>query len=120
MAGKLNLDIQTILDKRFDIDFKGYSGLEVDTFLDLVIEDYQTYQDITAELNQKIAELERTNASLRAKLIEEEGKTRAYLDQQRENPSLQGAANVDILKRLSRLEEQVMKANENNGNNGVR
>ena len=56
MAGKLNLDIQTILDKRFDIDFKGYSGLEVDTFLDLVIEDYQTYQDITAELNQKIAE----------------------------------------------------------------
>ncbi len=116
MAGKLNLDIQTILDKRFDIDFKGYSGLEVDTFLDLVIEDYQTYQDITAELNQQIAELERTNASLRAKLIEEEGRTRALVDQQNSTPASQGAANVDILKRISRLEEQVMKQNQNNGN----
>ncbi len=111
MAGKVNLDIQTILDKQFDIDFKGYSAAEVDSFLDLVMEDYQTYQEITAELNQKIAELERTNASLRAKLIEEEGRTRAL--EKNITPAAQGAANVDILKRLSRLEEQVFE--QNNG-----
>ena len=39
MAGKVNLDIQTILDKEFDIDLKGYSASEVDAFLDLVMED---------------------------------------------------------------------------------
>lgn len=107
MAGKVNLDIQTILDKQFDIDFKGYSATEVDSFLDLVMEDYQTYQEITSELNQKIAELERTNASLRAKLIEEEGRTRAL--EANPTPAAQGAANVDILKRISRLEEQMSK-----------
>ncbi len=107
MAGKVNLDIQTILDKQFDIDFKGYSATEVDSFLDLIMEDYQTYQEITSELNQKIAELERTNASLRAKLIEEEGRTRAL--EANPTPAAQGAANVDILKRLSRLEEQMSK-----------
>ncbi|MCR5228956.1 MAG: DivIVA domain-containing protein [Solobacterium sp.] len=107
MAGKVNLDIQTILDKQFDIDFKGYSATEVDSFLDLIMEDYQTYQEITSELNQKIAELERTNASLRAKLIEEEGRTRAL--EANPTPAAQGAANVDILKRISRLEEQMSK-----------
>ncbi len=111
MSGKVNLDLQSILDKQFDIDFKGYSPSEVDSFLDLVMEDYQTYQDITAELNQKIAELERTNASLRAKLIEEEGRTRAL--ESKPTPAAQGAANVDILKRLSRLEEQVFEQNRN-------
>lgn len=111
MAGKVNLDIQTILDKQFDIDFKGYSPAQVDSFLDLVMEDYQTYQDITAELNQKIAELERTNASLRAKLIEEEGRNRAF-EQNAASPAMQGAANVDILKRISRLEEQVFEQNQ--------
>ena len=111
MSGKVNLDLQTILDKQFDINFKGYSPDEVDSFLDLVMEDYQTYQDITAELNQKIAELERTNASLRAKLIEEEGRTRAM--ENNPTPAAQGAANVDILKRLSRLEEQVFQQNRN-------
>ena len=114
MAGKVNLDIQTILDKEFEIDFKGYSSDDVDSFLDLVMEDYQTYQEITAELNQKIAELERTNASLRAKLIEEEGKSRAKEQAVAATPAAQGAANVDILKRLSRLEEMIYEQSQNN------
>ena len=106
MAGKVNLDIQTILDKEFDIDLKGYSASQVDAFLDLVMEDYETYQNTLSELNEKIAELERTNASLRAKLIEEEGHTRAL---EANPPAASGAANVDILRRLSRLEEQVFE-----------
>ena len=112
MAGKVNLDIQTILDKEFNVDFKGYNATEVDSFLDLVIQDYQTYQEITSELNQKIAELERTNASLRAKLIEVEGKTRAL--EANASTAKQGANNVDILKRLSRLEEEVFEQKKNN------
>lgn len=107
MAGKVNLNLETILDKEFNVDFKGYNASEVDAFLDLVIQDYQTYQEISSELNQKIAELERTNASLRAKLIEVEGKTRAL--EANPTPAAQGANNVDILKRLSRLEEEVIE-----------
>ena len=100
MSNKLNLEVQTLLDKQFNIDFKGYSAKEVDGFLDLVIEDYQTYQAILVDLNHKISELERTNASLRAKLIEAEGRARVYDDGS-------SASNVDIIKRLSRLEQEV-------------
>lgn len=105
MAGKVILDIQSIVDKEFNVDFKGYNATEVDAFLDLVIQDYQTYQATAVELDAKIAELERMNASLRAKLIEVEGRTRAL----EANPAAieQGMSNVDILKRLARLESQV-------------
>ncbi len=112
MAGKVNLDIQTILDKEFNIDFKGYNATEVDNFLDLIIQDYQTYQEITSELNEKIAELERTNASLRAKLIEVEGRTRAL--EANPTPASVGQSSVDILKRLSRLEEEVFEQKKRN------
>lgn len=33
MAGKLNLDPQGIVDKEFDIDFKGYNPDQVDHML---------------------------------------------------------------------------------------
>lgn len=111
MSSKINLDVQTILDKEFNVDFKGYSPKEVDSFLDDVIQDYEQYEKMTEELNEKIAELERTNASLRAKLIEVEGKTKAL--EVSNSPVNEGAANVDILKRLSRLEEEVFNRSNN-------
>lgn len=101
MPTKLNLDIQTILDKQFNIDFKGYSATEVDSFLDLVLEDYETLQDVTKTLNDKVIELDRLNATLRAQLIELEGKSRLN------DEGSQSASQLDILKRLSRLEKVV-------------
>ncbi len=110
MSGKLNLDSQAIYDKVFSIDFKGYNGDEVDRFLDLVIEDYQTFADQAAEAEQKISDLEHTNASLRAKVIELEAKLRV---QDEADPISKGAGNVDILQRLSRLEQQVSQLSPN-------
>ncbi len=104
MAEKINLDPQTIVDQEFDIDFKGYNPEQVDRMLDQIIQDYQTYQKLVTNLRQKITDLERTNASLRAKLIELEGKVKAA---ESDDPIQAAAANVDILKRLSRLEKQV-------------
>ena len=40
------LDAKKILDKEFHVDLKGYSPSEVDEFLDLVISDYQLYEQI--------------------------------------------------------------------------
>ena len=110
MNEKINLDIQSILDKQFQIDFKGYNPSDVDAFIDLMIKDYQSYQNIIGNLNQKNRELEQNNASLRARMIELEGKLRAKEAVQ--NPSVLGASNVDMLKRLSRLEEQVITLTE--------
>ncbi len=110
MANKVVLSPQTIVDKEFDVDFKGYNPEQVDKFFDQVIQDYITYDRIVADLNQKLQDLEKMNASLRAKLVDVEGRVRA----QGESTvfSTSGTANVDILKRLSRLEEQVFKDNQ--------
>jgi len=107
MADKLNLDPQTIVDKQFDIDFKGYNPDQVDAMLDQVIQDYQTYDELLARSKEKLDDLERNNASLRAKVIELEGKIKA----QEDNDVFVGNSNIDILKRLSRLEKQVFDDN---------
>ncbi len=104
MENMLNLDAERILNQVFDIDFKGYSAEQVDRMLDQVIEDYQTYAELVSTLKAKIAALESENAELSRKLIEEEGKARARQDA---DPILAASSNVDILKRLSRLEKQV-------------
>lgn len=109
MPDKLHLSPLDIVNKKFSIDFKGYDSNEVDHMLDQVIEDYQIYQDMVDSLQAKVNDLEKTNALLRAKMVELEGKERAIEDA---NPMLQGANNVDILKRLSKLENEVFNKND--------
>lgn len=112
MAERLKLDPHAIVDKEFDVDFKGYNPDQVDHMLDLVIQDYQTYDAMLKELQMRIEDLERTNASLRAKLIEVEGKVRASKDN---DPMAAGSENIDVLKRLSRLETRVFGQSNKNG-----
>lgn len=102
METKLNLDVHAILDKEFHVDFKGYSASEVDALLDLVIEDYQIYDQMIAEMSEAALMQERTIASLKAKILELEGKQKML----NENESV-NVSQMDILKRLSRLEQIV-------------
>ena len=102
MKPKLNLDVHAILDKEFHVDFKGYSASEVDALLDLVIEDYQIYDQMIAKMSEAALVQERTIASLKAKIIELEGKQKAMSESESMNVS-----QMDILKRLSRLEQIV-------------
>lgn len=108
MADKLNLNTQMIYDKEFNYEtMKGYVPNEVDSFLDLIIEDYETFENLVGSLQKKLDELEKTNAALRAKLVELEGKQRARQDE--ENPLAYGAENVELLKRITNLENAVFK-----------
>ena len=102
METKLNLDVHVILDKEFHVDFKGYSASEVDAFLDLVIEDYQVYDQMIAKMSEQALMQERTIASLKAKVLELESKQKVMNEQDNLNVS-----QMDILKRLSRLEQIV-------------
>ena len=49
----MNLTAQEIYEKEFHVDLKGYAPAEVDEFLDMVIEDYQKYDEKVEELQKK-------------------------------------------------------------------
>ncbi len=57
MADDLKLNEKDILSKKFKKDIKGYDAAEVDSFLDIVINDYATFKRIIASHDAEIASL---------------------------------------------------------------
>lgn len=103
MEKRFNLSVEDVYNKQFNVDFKGYASTEVDEFLDLVISDYQEYEALIKNLGEKLQEYENQISSLKNKVLELEGRCDA------EAESLNVMQNVDILKRLTRLENEVFK-----------
>ncbi len=102
MANQPKLSAELIYKKEFNIEFKGYSILEVDTMLDEIITDYQIFQNqINAQMSM-IDALQRSNSALQNKIIELQGRLDASAS---ENPVQQ----TDILRRLAKLEQEIYK-----------
>lgn len=101
---KINLTVEEILDKQFNVDFKGYSASEVDGFLDVVLEDYQIYEENVEELTNQINSLKEQIEVLKAEKRELESKQRVI-----DLSNTTSYSSVDLLKRISRLEEEVYK-----------
>lgn len=102
MDKRFKLTVEDVLNKQFNVDFKGYSSIEVDEFLDLVICDYQEYEEMIKELGDHLQEYERQIATLKNRILELESKADTM-----DNEVVMD--NVDILKRLTRLENEVFK-----------
>lgn len=101
---EVELNPTEILKKEFKTKMRGYDSVEVDGYLDLIIKDYQTYQE---EINRLTAE----NTRLFNK-VEELNKQLSASDSVKEAAPQQtsAATNYDILKRLSNLERHVFGA----------
>ena len=99
---KLNLTPDEILNKEFETDFKGYNAEQVDLFLDEVLEDYQKMEDNVQQLLDTVAALQEQIKELKAKNIELEGRKMAF-----DLSNTTSYSSVDVLKRISRLEEIV-------------
>lgn len=95
------LNEQVIFNKEFNVEFKGYSTLEVDTFLDQIILDYQYFNFELQKSKEIIQQLQQQNAQLQAKLIEAQGRADALSN------SDNNLNQVDLLKRLAKLEQEV-------------
>ncbi|WP_458412871.1 cell division regulator GpsB [Schinkia sp. CFF1] len=97
LADKVKLTAKEILEKDFKSGIKGYNKDEVDQYLDLIIKDYETFQ-------QEIESLQQENLRLKKQLEEVQRKGSAA-------PAASsvgtGNTNYDILKRLSNLEKHV-------------
>jgi len=95
---------QDILQKQFKEKSigKGYDVSDVDSFLDDVIKDYDTF-------NKEIARLQDENDRLKAKVDElnRQVEVGSSMPRSASSQPVSNATNMDILKRLSNLERRV-------------
>jgi len=97
---RIQLTKNDILEKQFKIDARGYRPQEVDKFLDVIINDYDGYDNLLASYENEMRKLLQENS----KLKEEIRKLRSTLSVAETN---KGVTNVDILRRLGELEKIV-------------
>ena len=106
---KINLTPDDILEKEFKIDTRGYRLKEVDQFLDMIIEDYQTFIDLIKKQEKEKDELQEEILRLKQRLRDASVSVEIAKAGSKEGLS---TTNVDILKRLSNLEKVIFGEKE--------
>lgn len=101
---RLMLTPKDILEKEFKIDTRGYRLKEVDQFLDLIIEDYQTFIEMIKKSEKEKDELSEEILRLKQKLRDASVSVEIAKASSKEGIN---TTNVDILKRLSNLEKVI-------------
>ncbi len=112
MPIQLKLDSNKILHKQFEGSKPGYNALQVDSFLDTVISDYEEIEKFARESEGQIEELKTLNSMLNKKLTKAEADL-AVMSEKLKNISDNDQAsmnNLDLLKRISALEAALFKA----------
>lgn len=99
---KLELTPEDILNQEFKIDFKGYNIEEVNAYLDKVMEDYYSTEENIQELLDLVETLREQIKDLNAEIVELKGRKTAF-----DLSNTTAYSSVDILKRISRLEELI-------------
>ncbi len=104
-SDRITLSSAEIFEKEFKIDARGYRLQEVDKFLDIVIHDYNEYNSIIKELAIKNNELLEENDSLKNELRVLKTNLDALKSTEKE------VSNVDLIRRVSRLEQIILGEN---------
>lgn len=107
LSDQLKLTGKDILEKEFKTSMRGYNPDDVDQFLDLIIKDYDVFQQAIEELQQENLRLKKENSSIASRQRQPEPPIRAQ-------QQATGSTNFDILKRLSNLERHVFGDRLNN------
>lgn len=90
---QISLSVNDILNKKFKTSLKGYHPDDVDKYLDIIIQDYEKFQQIITNLEQENQQLKKE-----VKKLSEQSPAPTQ--------SLRNT-NYDILQRLSNLEKEV-------------
>ena len=104
---KLNLTSQEILDKQFKLAPRGYDALEVDEFLDRIINDYQLAEQNVIGSKEEIESYREKIIALEKEIDELKVEIKRYetrLEGIKNNPNAT-INNADLLKRISALEK---------------
>lgn len=107
MAKDTNLNAQEIFEKEFHVDIKGYAPAEVDEFLDLIIEDYQVYEEKMEELAQALNRYEEKIKELQQEIQSLQNENQNLNEKVSGDYINANTDMVDVLKRIARLEQAV-------------
>ena len=99
---RITLTMQDILEKEFKIDARGYRLQEVDKFLDVIIKDYNEYNNIIKSLEKEKRELAQENNVLKNEVRNLKSSIEAARIGEKE------ITNVDLLRRISQLEKIIL------------
>lgn len=99
---RITLTMQDILEKEFKIDARGYRLQEVDKFLDVIIRDYNEYNNIIRNLEKDKKVLLEENGVLRNEVRNLKSSIEAAKIGEKE------ITNVDLLRRISQLEKIIL------------
>lgn len=99
---RITLTMQDILEKEFKIDARGYRLQEVDKFLDVIIKDYNEYNNIIKSLEKEKRELTQENTVLKNEVRNLKSSIEAARIGEKE------ITNVDLLRRISQLEKIIL------------
>ena len=99
---KITLTMQDILEKEFKIDARGYRLQEVDKFLDIIIKDYNEYNNIIRTLDKDRKTLIEENQALKNEVRNLKSGIEAAKIGDKE------ITNVDLLRRVSQLEKIIL------------
>lgn len=99
---RIALSIQDILEKEFKIDTRGYRLQEVDKFLDIIIKDYNEYNNIIKSLEKERKALLSENQDLKQEIRNLKSSIEAVKSEEKE------ITNVDLLRRISQLEKIIL------------
>ena len=112
MAQKINLTADQIVEKEFHIDVKGYAALEVDMILDEIVEDYESFDESIQELSQAVMRYEEKIKELQQEIYTLQNENQSLNEKLSVAQSSGSYDQVDILKRIARLEQAVFKTEE--------
>ncbi len=99
---KIALTMQDILEKEFKIDARGYRMQEVDSFLDIIIRDYNEYNNMIKKLSDENNSLLSENNSLKQEIRNLKSSIETAKAGEKE------ITNVDLLRRISQLEKIIL------------
>ena len=99
---RVTLTMQNILEKEFKVDARGYRMQEVDQFLDIIIRDYNEYNNIIKELMNDKKNLANDNAMLKQEIRDLKSTIDTLKSGEKE------ITNVDLLRRISQLEKIIL------------
>ena len=99
---RIVLSCKEILEKEFKIDARGYRLQEVDKFLDMIIKDYNEYNNIIRSLEKEKKELALENQSLKNEVRNLKSSIDAAKIGEKE------ITNIDLIRRISQLEKIIL------------